>query len=51
MKDDSWADFKDRYIKVIDPNSSLGDGTYSYVINITAEFAPFLNETVSMKTT
>jgi len=49
--DDSWADFKDRYIKVIDPNSSLGDGTYSYVINITAEFAPFLNETVSMKTT
>jgi len=49
--DDSWADDKDRYLKIIDPNSSFSDGTYSFETNITAEFAPFLNETVRMNAT
>ena len=49
--DDSWADFQDRYVKIIDPNSSLGQGTHSFKVNITAQFAPFLNETVRMNAT
>jgi len=49
--DDSWADAEDRYIKIIDPNFSLGSGNYQKTINITAELAPFLNETVIVNAT
>lgn len=46
--DDNWYDDKDRHLQIIDPNFSSGDGFYQYTINITAEFAPFMNETVNM---
>ena len=46
--DDNWYDDKDRHLKIIDPNFSSGDGFYSRTINITAEFAPFMNQTVTM---
>ncbi len=49
--DDSWADDKDRYLKIIDPNAILSDGTYNFKTNITAEFTPFLNATVRMNAT
>ncbi len=51
FQDDSWADFKDRYAQIIDSNSSFSDGTHNFKINITAELAPFLNETVKMNAT
>jgi len=46
--DDNWYDNKDRHLQIVDPNFSSGDGFYQYTINITAEFAPFMNETVTM---
>jgi len=46
--DDNWYDDKDRHLKIIDPNFSSGDGFYSRTINITAEFAPFMNQAVTM---
>ncbi|MHA1252411.1 MAG: hypothetical protein ACTSRP_20675 [Candidatus Helarchaeota archaeon] len=49
--DDTWADDEDRYLHIIDPNFSLGAGIYNYKINITAELAPFLNETINMNAT
>ena len=51
FQDDSWADFQDRYVNIIDPNSSFSDGTHNFKINITAELAPFLNETIKTNAT
>ena len=44
--DDNWYDDKDRHLQIIDPSFSSGDGFYQYTINITAEFAPFMNEKI-----
>lgn len=49
--DDSWADFRDRYIRIIDPSFSSGSGTHQYLINITGNLAPYLNETVTVNAT
>ena len=46
--DDSWADTDDRFIKVVDSNYANGTGTYNFLVNISDQFAPFLNETVKM---